>query len=126
MACPYPEGDQFHPRPGQRPDERSWNLAASGSRARRGPGPVRVPPPGQRGTDDPWRRRGRPRVHGAVRGLEVRLQRRLGDEKLEASLRRIEERLGTLPDSAPQDRADVWKVPDTPLDLQDCAPRQVS
>src|SRR4051812_35312223 len=40
------------------------------------------------------------------------------DEKLEASLRRIEERLGTLPDSAPKDPADVWKLPDTPLELQ--------
>jgi hypothetical protein len=33
------------------------------------------------------------------------------DEKVEAALRRIEERLGTLPASAPQ-QGDAWKLPD--------------
>jgi len=41
-----------------------------------------------------------------------------GDEKMEASLRRIEERLGTLPDEAPTEKAESWKLPDTPLRLQ--------
>jgi hypothetical protein len=39
-----------------------------------------------------------------------------GTEKLEASLRRIEEQLGTLPESAPQGRSESWKLPDTPLE----------
>jgi hypothetical protein len=37
-----------------------------------------------------------------------------GDEKLEASLRRIEEHLGTLPPPDPSD--EDWELPDTPLD----------
>lgn len=37
-----------------------------------------------------------------------------GEERLEASLRRIEERLGTLPDDAPDGR-DGWRLPETPL-----------
>ena len=37
------------------------------------------------------------------------------DEKMEASLRRIEEKLGTLPDDAPKKKADSWKLPETPL-----------
>jgi hypothetical protein len=41
-----------------------------------------------------------------------------GDEKLEASLRRIEEHLGTLPDNAPQDRSESWKLPETPLEVR--------
>ena len=36
------------------------------------------------------------------------------EDKLEASLRRIEEQLGTLPDDAPQDEED-WKLPDAPI-----------
>jgi hypothetical protein len=38
-----------------------------------------------------------------------------GEERLEAALRRIEERLGTLPDDAPTGESDGWKLPDTPL-----------
>ena len=37
------------------------------------------------------------------------------DEKLEASLRRIEEKLGTLPGDAPRAKQESWKLPDTPL-----------
>ena len=40
-----------------------------------------------------------------------------GDEKLEASLRRIEEHLGTLPDSAPSSETESWKLPDTSLEI---------
>ena len=42
-----------------------------------------------------------------------------GDEKLEASLRRIEERLGTLPPSAPTAPGEEWKLPETPLESLD-------
>ena len=42
-----------------------------------------------------------------------------GEERLEASLRRIEEHLGTLPSSAPRSAADAWKLPDTALEVQD-------
>ena len=35
-------------------------------------------------------------------------------EKLEASLRRIEEKLGTLPDDAPRKKSESWKLPETP------------
>ena len=42
-----------------------------------------------------------------------------GEERLEASLRRIEEHLGTLPPSAPRSPSDSWKLPDTPLEIQD-------
>ncbi len=41
------------------------------------------------------------------------------DEKLEASLRRIEEHLGTLPSNAPQEPAERWQLPHTPLDVAD-------
>jgi hypothetical protein len=41
-----------------------------------------------------------------------------GTEKLEAALRRIEEHLGTLPDNAPKKKAESWKLPDTPLEMQ--------
>jgi hypothetical protein len=41
-----------------------------------------------------------------------------GTEKLEASLRRIEEQLGTLPGNAPKKESESWKLPDTSLDLQ--------
>jgi hypothetical protein len=34
------------------------------------------------------------------------------DEKLEASLRRIEEKLGTLPDDAPNGKDESWQLPD--------------
>jgi hypothetical protein len=37
------------------------------------------------------------------------------DEKMEASLRRIEAHLGTLPDDAPKRRDESWQLPDTPL-----------
>ena len=40
-----------------------------------------------------------------------------GDEKLEASLRRIEEHLGTLPNNAPSSESERWKLPDTPLEV---------
>ena len=39
-----------------------------------------------------------------------------GTEQMEASLRRIEEQLGTLPDSAPHEKSESWKLPDTPLE----------
>jgi hypothetical protein len=45
-----------------------------------------------------------------------------GEEKLEASLRRIEQHLGTLPESAPQKQGESWKLPETPLEVND-APR---
>lgn len=35
-----------------------------------------------------------------------------GDEKMEAALRRIEERLGTLPEDAPATSGDEWKLPE--------------
>jgi hypothetical protein len=41
------------------------------------------------------------------------------DEKVEASLRRIEERLGTLPCDAPGETDAVWKLPETPLRVDD-------
>ncbi len=37
-----------------------------------------------------------------------------GDEKMEASLRRIEEKLGSLPGNAPSGPDDAWKLPDSP------------
>ena len=42
-----------------------------------------------------------------------------GEEKLEASLRRIEQHLGTLPGSAPSGRGEDWKLPETPLEAHD-------
>lgn len=45
-----------------------------------------------------------------------------GEEKIEASLRRIEKNLGTLPDDAPKKKGEEWKLPETPLKLQDKAP----
>ncbi len=41
------------------------------------------------------------------------------DEKVEASLRRIEEHLGTLPLQAPQGPDDDWRLPETPLQAAD-------
>lgn len=46
-----------------------------------------------------------------------------GTEKLEASLRRIEERLGTLP-PAPEQPGEDWKLPDTPLQAEDAVARR--
>jgi hypothetical protein len=37
-----------------------------------------------------------------------------GDDKMEASLRRIEEKLGTLPDNAPKSKSESWKLPESP------------
>ena len=42
-----------------------------------------------------------------------------GDEKIEASLRRIEEHLGILPPNSPSGIGEQWKLPDTPLEAQD-------
>jgi hypothetical protein len=44
-----------------------------------------------------------------------------GEEKIEASLRRIEQQLGTLPDSAPSEPGEDWKLPETPLESADAA-----
>ena len=44
-----------------------------------------------------------------------------GEERLEASLRRIEQQLGTLPDSAPTEPGEEWKLPETPLESADAA-----
>ena len=41
------------------------------------------------------------------------------DEKVEASLRRIEEHLGTLPPTAPREPAESWQLPHTPLEVDD-------
>jgi hypothetical protein len=41
------------------------------------------------------------------------------DEKVEASLRRIEERLGTLPGESRGEPDAVWKLPETPLRVDD-------
>lgn len=40
-----------------------------------------------------------------------------GTEKMEASLRRLEEKLGTLPPDAPTSKQEGWKLPDTPQQL---------
>ena len=44
-----------------------------------------------------------------------------GDEKVEASLRRIEQHLGTLPSNAPKKKTESWKLPETPLEMEDKA-----
>jgi len=44
------------------------------------------------------------------------------DEKVEASLRRIEEHLGTLPATAPDDHGEEWQLPHTPLEVEDSVP----
>jgi hypothetical protein len=41
------------------------------------------------------------------------------DENVEASLRRIEERLGTLPATAPNQPGETWRLPETPLEAMD-------
>ena len=46
-----------------------------------------------------------------------------GEERIEASLRRLEERLGTLPANASDQRGEQWKLPDTPLEVADEVPR---
>ena len=40
------------------------------------------------------------------------------EEKIEASLKRIEQSLGTLPETTPRKGTD-WKLPETPLELED-------
>jgi succinate dehydrogenase hydrophobic anchor subunit len=42
-----------------------------------------------------------------------------GEDQIQASLRRIEERLQTLPPTAPVERGDEWRLPETPLELHD-------
>jgi hypothetical protein len=42
-----------------------------------------------------------------------------GEENIQASLRRIESHLGTLPESAPTADGEHWKLPETPLEAQD-------
>jgi hypothetical protein len=42
-----------------------------------------------------------------------------GEENIEASLRRIEEHLGTLPSSAPSEQGERWRLPETPLEVED-------
>jgi hypothetical protein len=41
------------------------------------------------------------------------------EENIEASLRRIEDHLGTLPPTAPNGPGESWKLPETPLEEQD-------
>ncbi|HEY3483996.1 MAG TPA: DUF6766 family protein, partial [Ilumatobacteraceae bacterium] len=41
------------------------------------------------------------------------------EEKIEASLRRIEAHLGTLPPSAPHASDKDWQLPETPLEVED-------
>jgi hypothetical protein len=48
------------------------------------------------------------------------------EEKIEASLRRIEEQLGTLPATAPEKDGEQWKLPETPLEVQDVALRKAN
>jgi hypothetical protein len=40
------------------------------------------------------------------------------DEKMEASLRRIEDHLGTLPDEAAREGDEAWRLPDRPAELE--------
>lgn len=44
-----------------------------------------------------------------------------GEERIEASLRRLEEHLGTLPASAPRQEGQQWRLPETPLEVQDAS-----
>jgi hypothetical protein len=41
------------------------------------------------------------------------------EENIEASLRRIEEKLGTLPSTAPSKPEERWMLPETPLEIED-------
>ncbi len=43
------------------------------------------------------------------------------DEEMMASLRRLEEAMGTLPPTAPDRPGEEWKLPETPLEAQDAA-----
>ena len=43
------------------------------------------------------------------------------EENIEAALRRIETHLGTLPDGAPTEKGQEWKLPDTALEARDRA-----
>jgi hypothetical protein len=45
-----------------------------------------------------------------------------GDEQIQASLRRLEEHFGTLPDTAPSEATSSWKLPETPLEVHDTVP----
>ncbi len=49
-----------------------------------------------------------------------------GEEMIEASLRRIEEQLGTLPATAPSKPGEQWKLPETPLEVEDVELRRAS
>ncbi len=42
-----------------------------------------------------------------------------GEDNIQASLRRLEEHFGTLPASAPTEPGERWKLPETPLEMQD-------
>jgi hypothetical protein len=42
-----------------------------------------------------------------------------GEEQIQASLRRLEEHLGTLPPTAPTEAGERWKLPDTSLEAHD-------
>ena len=42
-----------------------------------------------------------------------------GEENIEASLRRIEEHLGTLPSTAPDEPGRSWRLSETPLEVAD-------
>jgi hypothetical protein len=42
-----------------------------------------------------------------------------GEENIAASLRRIEEHLGILPPSAPSEPGQQWRLPETPLEVED-------
>jgi hypothetical protein len=46
------------------------------------------------------------------------------DENMEASLRRIEEHLGTLPASAPHEPGEEWRLPESALEAQDARTRR--
>jgi hypothetical protein len=41
------------------------------------------------------------------------------EENIEASLRRIEEHLATLPPSAPMSAGEQWRLPETALEMKD-------
>ena len=58
------------------------------------------------------------RISGCVTGRrEGSAESKDSDEKVEAALRRIEERLGTLPRDAPTQKDERWKLPEAPLQL---------
>jgi hypothetical protein len=41
------------------------------------------------------------------------------EDRMEASLKRIEEHLGTLPSTRPDENSESWQLPETPLQVQD-------